>query len=585
MIAAQLGFRAWALSGSWFQFDDFAFITRVIDHPLTQDLLFDGYGGHLMPAGFAFTWLFVRHDALDFEPYAVTLLVLQALASIGFLALLRSLFGSRWGILPPLALYLFSAISLPAFIWWAAGINQLALQVALTWGLLAHLAYLRTRKLRWVLATTLVMVSTLAFYEKVLLVYGAMSIVTLAYFTTGTFFQRLGQVWTRYRAGLLVAVVCGAGYIALYVATALELPGGETGRYPFLALTGNMVGRSLIPALFGGPIDWSVLTGPFQLADPVTPMVIAACVAAGALVIHIDQSYERSRRAWVLPLFFLGSDIALIGSARASVLGSIIGLEFRYLTELGLVFALALALSTMPVQGAAESAERIRASSFLDSREWVSVSSVVVCLLALFSSYRYAEHWQDSNQAHRYFTNAARTLGTPQEPTPLANVSVPQYIMWGFDYPRNTTRYVLRMYGSRMTFPQAGVDNLYLVADDGKVEPAAISTARASIPPPGDCAYRSTTTQAASLPLDGPVTGKDWWVRMSYLADKDTQVTITAGDAVHDIELPDGLRNVYFQAEGDFTDIEVASSTPGTRLCLVDAVVGLPQALPPGSAS
>ena len=583
LIAVELGFRIWAIRGSWFQFDDFSFITRVIHQPLTPDLAFEGYGGHLMPAGFALTWLYVRSGPLEFTPYVITLVTLQAVAFAGMLALLISLFGRRWGILPPLALYLFSSISLPAFIWWAAGINQLALQIALTWGLFAHLAYLRTRRLRWLLVTVLIMAGCLAFYEKVLLCYAAIAILTLAYFSSGPFFARLGTAWKWYRRAIIVHVVCGAAYIGLYVAVGVELPGGsDTTDFPLLSLTGNMVGRSLFPALVGGPLEWKVLTGPFQLADAGAALIIAACLAILALVIHIDRCYLRSRRAWVMPLFFLGCDIALIGSARASVLGPVIGLEFRYLTELGLVFALGIGLATMPLRGATETVRRTEASPFLDSREWIALSTVVVCFLALFSSFRYAEHWQESDAAHRYFDNADATLGTEDQPTPLANISVPQYIMWGYEYPRNTTRYVLSMFSERMSFPQVSVDNLFVLGDDGKVAAAAITGVRASIPPTKSCGYRATSSHPAVMQLDGPVVGKDWWVRMSYLADESAEVTIEAGDAAHEVELPAGLRNVYFQAGGDFTSIQVRTTTPDVRVCLIDASLGLPQALAAG---
>ncbi len=585
LVVVQLALRGWALYGSWFQFDDFAFISRMIDQPLTPGLVLDGYGGHLMPAGFALTWLFVRADPLGFTAYAITLLVLQAVASLGMVALLRSLFGSRWGILPPLALYLFSALSLPAFIWWAAGVNQLALQVALTWGLLAHLTYLRTRRLRWVLVTALVMVGCLAFYEKVLLVYGAIAILTLAYFASGTFFDRVRQVWARYRAGLLVHVACGAAYIAVYLAVGVQLPGGGNGAdFPLLALTGTMVGRSLVPGLLGGPVTWEVLSGPFQLADPGSGLVVASCLALVALVVHLDRSTARTRRAWALPLFFLGSDIALIGAARASVLGPVIGREFRYLTELGLVCALGLALATLPVRGAVESLERRTPSPFLDSREWVALATVTVCLLAGFSSVRYAQHWKESDQAREYFAHADESLGTPTDPTPLANVSVPQYIMWGYDYPRNTTRYVLGMFAARMSFPEASVDHLYVVGDDGLVTPAGVTSERAAVPPLGPCGYRAATTHTAQVLLDQPVADGEWWVRMSYVAQQDTDVTIQAGTAVHEVTLRAGLRNVYFQSDGALSSIAVRSTTPGATVCVADAALGFAVPLVAGAS-
>ena len=52
LVVLQLGFRAWALAGSWFYFDDIAFMSRAMNQPLDASYLLESYGGHLMPGGF-----------------------------------------------------------------------------------------------------------------------------------------------------------------------------------------------------------------------------------------------------------------------------------------------------------------------------------------------------------------------------------------------------------------------------------------------------------------------------------------------------------------------------------------------------
>lgn len=585
MIAAQLAFRGWAVGGSWFQFDDVVFISRLYDQPWSWDLVGHGYAGHLMPAGLSLTWLFVRESPLGFAPYAVTLVLLQALASVGFLLLLRSLFGVRWGILPPLAFYLFSTITLNSFIWWAAGINQLALQVALGWGLLAHVAYLRTRRLRWAITTAVVMILCLTFYEKVLLTYGAIAIVTLAYFTSGPVRQRLGQVWSRYRAGLLIHVGCGAAYLAVYAAYGLSLPDSSVGgSVPYAGLIGNLVGRAWLPAMFGGPLEYRVLSGPFQLVDPADPLYLAAVLGAIAFVLHVDRVNLRSRRAWMLPVFFVLCDIALVGAARASVIGATIGLEFRYISELGLVTPLAIALATMPVRGADESVEPrpdVAPSPFLASRESVAFASVLVCGLALMSSLRFVDHWRGSEESRTYFGNAGRTLGTPEDPTPLVNVGVPQYLMWGFDYPHNTNRYVLAMFHQRMTFPSVAQDDLFVVDDNGSVRSVSVAPVVTTEGPAQGCVERLKPGHSVTLFLSSKVKGKDWWARLPYGTTKPATVTISAGDTTHEVTLKPGLRNLYFNAEGTFDEFTISEARPGSWICVGNATFGFPTPIEP----
>lgn len=43
LIVAQLAFRAWALSGSWYRFDDANFMSKLMSDGLSADLLFHGF--------------------------------------------------------------------------------------------------------------------------------------------------------------------------------------------------------------------------------------------------------------------------------------------------------------------------------------------------------------------------------------------------------------------------------------------------------------------------------------------------------------------------------------------------------------
>lgn len=579
LIIVQLALRGWFAFATWFQFDDLVFLTRVNDAPLSRDLLFEGYGGHFMPSGFLLTWVFGHDGSLSYTPYATTLLILQALASLGVLMLLRSLFGSRWAVLGPLTLYLFLSFTFPAFIWWAAGVNQLALQVALGWGLWAHLHYLRSRRFRWALATVAILLVCLTFYEKVILAHGAIAIVTLAYFASGTLADRVRHVLGTYRAGVLLYVGSGLAYLAVYVRFALNFgDSGDDGGLG-LELLWNMVGEGVIPASFGGPLNWQVLTGAFQLADPPGLLVVASWVVMAGLVIHLAVATNRSLRAWLLPLFFLACGALLLGSARASALGAIVGLEFRYITELGLLIPLALALARLPIPGAVECAEPRDDidSPILGNRDRSVVALVVVALLGTVSTWQYATRWVESDVARDYFENADQSLGTPDDPTPLVNVSVPESIMWGYDYPANTTKYVLRSYADRMDFPEHSVDRLNVISPDGTVRPIAVSPMYSSKPASGDCGYPARPGGRATIPLDSTASADDLWVRMAYHTRADTSVTVKAGDSTHEIDLDAGLRNVFFHVSGTFSEITLSSPASATSpICVYEANVGLP---------
>ena len=334
LILLQLAFRGWALAGSWFYFDDIAFMSRAMNEPLDASYLLESYGGHLMPGGFLTAWLLTKVAVYSWAPWAAVLLVLQALAGFGMLRLLVSLFGRRPLVLALLAGYLAYVFTLSAGIWFAAGINQLPMQVALVFGLHAHVEYLRHRRIRslvWAIAWTL---AGLVFYEKTLLLLGIYAIVGFGWFCTGDTVHRLQHLWSHYRAGVLAYGALGVGYLALYVQYGLDFSPGNANTQPWSPIAYDLVGTTMLPGLIGGPLRWQPLSvGAF--GDPTQVVVLLSWVAFVALVVHAQRTRTKSRRAWSLLAFTAVCNVVLLASARANVVGPDIAREYRYQTESG----------------------------------------------------------------------------------------------------------------------------------------------------------------------------------------------------------------------------------------------------------
>ena len=146
IIALGLPFRIWALAGSWYFFDDLAFLSAGTNDPLSWHFVGRVYAGHVMPAGWLVVKLLATWAPYQWGVWAGVLVVMQAVASFGMLRLLRSMFGDTRVVPALLAGYVFYVFTVPAGIWFAAGINQLPFQIALVFGLHAHLDYLRTRR-------------------------------------------------------------------------------------------------------------------------------------------------------------------------------------------------------------------------------------------------------------------------------------------------------------------------------------------------------------------------------------------------------------------------------------------------------
>jgi hypothetical protein len=576
LIAAQLGFRTWALAGSWFYFDDLAFMSRAMNQPFDLAYLTESYGGHLMPGGFAIAWLLTKWAVFEWWPWALTLLVMQAVAGVGMFRLLVSMFGRRAFVLVLLAGYLSWVFTLSAGIWFAAGINQLPMQIALGFGLTSHLAYLRTRRTRHLVATLLWTAFGLLFFEKTLLLFGLYALVAVGWFGTGSTPVRLRGLWDRYRTGIVVHGVVAACYLAVYVHWGLNFSANDSARVAWGPIAWNLMGVAFSPAVVGGPLTWLPLSvGSF--ADPSDLVMLVSWVALLGVVAYAFYTRTISKRAWSLIGFSLLADVVLLATARAGLVGPEIGREYRYQTESAAILVLCLGLAFLPLRGAADVNEpRDGVPRSYEGRAFVATVTTLVVAAAAFSSIRYVDLWQDRNPSEEFFANVRATLaGADQQPVPLVDTGIPQTLLWAYRYPENSYSHILRPYADLTSFPRSSVDSLYVLDDTGRVTPVRIDPARRMKKTDG-CGYELEGDRTTVIPLDGPVLGGGWWIDLTYDADTDVSLTLTAGEEVHELDLPGGDHDVYVQAAGTFRSVEISGYPSGTDLCVADLVLGTP---------
>jgi hypothetical protein len=577
LVVVHLAFRTWITATSWWAGDDFAFMSRGWTEGFSPSVAFTPYGGHLMPGGMYLTWLASAIAPYDFTFPGVLLIALQLLADLGAVVLLVRMFGLRPGILPPLALYFFTVFSTPMAVWWAAGINQIPFQVVLFWALAAHVGYLRTGRGRYLAATVAWIIGGLVFYEKTVLVLGAIGIISLAYFASGSLLNRLRTMWREYRAAVLVLVPLGAAYVVAYALVGLNF--GATAGDNFLlgSVTVNMTIDTFAVGLVGGPLKWDH-TSPSALAEPSTLVIVVALVVLGLVVREIHRARLRSLRAWWLPAFFLVCDIALVLSGRASLVGDFIALEYRYQSELGAVTALALACATLPIIGAVQTVEVRRPSRLLDRPRRVVALTAVVAVLGTVSSTQFSLNWNDKNEARSYFARLIPKIEDPDLPVPLIDLPVPNTVIWGILHPLNLQSNVLTPYAANLDFRSQAVDSLLVIGADGRLGPALVPPVRRNVSGPDTkCGYR-IGTEPVRIRLDGPVVYGGWWVRIGYLASDATEAAVQAGDATYHLDLPAGLHAVYVAGDGDFDKVTMSIADPNVTLCTDDITVGRPEA-------
>lgn len=573
MIVAQLAFRAWATFGSWYHYDDLNFMSRMMnDGP---GAAFRQYSGHVMPLGMYLSSLANAVAPFDFRVTAGMLLAMQAIADVGLLVLLLRLFGSRPGILPPLALYLSSVISVPIAIWWAAGANQLPLQVVLFWGLGAHLSYLRTGRARHALQVVAWMLLGFGFYEKTLLVFGAIAILSACYFAEGSITARFRSLWQRYRLGISMYVVLGLAYLVVYARIGLTFDPHRAGSDALGEVVSNMAVQAYLPGVVGGPLHWGYLEqGAFP--QPGAPVVLASLVVIGLVLRELARNRRRSLRALWFPAFFLGCNIVLVLAGRASYVGALISLDYRYQGELAAVTAIALACAALPIRGAVETVEVTGSSQLLDHPQRVTALVAVVSALGTVSSVQYARHWQSAAPAEGYFQHLLGDLATKPAPVPLIDASLPPNVMFGLGYPENALSHLLHDYGDETRFVDVATDHVDMVDHRGHVVPAYVPDTRHGRPGPSEqCGYR-VRSQPVTVRLDGPVAFGGWWVRIGYIATGASPVRVTTGDTTYPTTVEPGLHALYVRGGGQFDRVRISGLVEDVSLCTNDVTVGRP---------
>jgi hypothetical protein len=577
VVVASTVFRWWSQREAWYHFDDFNFAQRAALLDLDPGYLLNPYNGHLMPAGNLLIWLDTRLAPLDYRLVAAQMLVLFALAAVGMLRALTTLFGQRWGVVPPLVMFCFSPILIPVTTWWAAGVNLGPVLVAVTWGVASHVAWHRAPSGRGALRTLAWILFGLAFAELGVLTYVFLAHVSLAYFSSGSVRERVTGLWQEHRRLLAAHAALLATYLATYATLAMNFDVGEITERPMFGVAQDLVGVSFAVSLVGGPTRWAFSDFTQSEADPPQLVLLLGWTVLLVLLHASLTTRRRAARAWLLPASLLVVSVALISVSRAIYFGPQIALDYRFQTLVAPATALALGLAFLPVVGAVESAERVRAHGLVDRRGWVVAGLVVFVAVSTVSTARYPQtHLPPGEDARSYFDRVlASSRGLPEDVV-LLDLAVPPRI-WLGPWTNAYSHMFAPVRGRTPPAATVVTDDPYLVDPSGRVRPAALDVARRGDPPDPDatCPWR-VGTDRVRVELDGPVYGYVWWARLDYVAPADGTMRVAVGDRERDIPVLEGAHEVWLPAPGDYTELRLRSEEePGP--CVTGVSIGAPR--------
>ena len=570
MIFLQLILRAWAIYGGWFYGDDLKFLSQAATERLSLDLLFTRHQQQLMPGGILVAWLVGRGPAFSWPLAATTILAMQALASASCLLMLRNLFGLRPAILIPLALYLFSPLTLGAFMWWAAALNQLPLQIVFFLIIATHVEYMRTRKAMWVIASGALLLIGLLFYIKAVLIVPVLAFVTVAYFAEGRAWLRIRTSLRRFWPAWTSFIVVSAGYLVAYATTG-ESPIDGNRDSPYLETADRQIREALGPALVGGPWRWLDPGRQDVLANAPDFSISIAWIAIVAVAGLTVQRNVGAWRAWALLVVYLVPTVFLTTNGRAGSFGPDVGLYLRYLSDVSVVACLAIACATMTILGATSSL-RPRARAIGVPTRWMTAGVALFAIGAVWSTIAYAQFWQKQSPAETFVSNARAVLD-PVDQIDIVDERLPDYFVLGPNAPFDRPSRLLAPFGKKITPVKGGTD-LEIFSPSGRLESAVVTPGITSEPVVDKDCGTLVKSKPRSIDLEYPVTDETWWMSIPYLASDTGVLTVEAGDNVKSFLLEEGPHSLFYRTTGTYDSVTLTVATPKLGVCVLEISVG-----------
>lgn len=577
LVVVQLAFRSWALLGGWFYADDFEFLGDATGTDLTLDFLLTPHDSQLMPGGVLASWLVARSGPFDWGAAAAVVLVLQLLANLACWHVLVRLFGLRARCLPLLALYLFSPMTLPAFMWWSAAVNAVPVQLAFFLAVAAHVTYLRTGRLRHAVGAVLAICLGLAFFVKGVLVLAPLVLLTLGWFTdrSTSWPRRVREAAVRYRWAWLLYGAVVAAYSVVYLRLAPN-PVATDAPIPYGDVADAMLRFSFGPALLGGPWEWSIANPPLGLVATPAWAANLAWVLLVVVVVVVARSRPVRWFALLIVAVQLATAYVLLARGRGGAAGGFAGLELRYLADSLPVVVLALGLWLLPLTDG-RPAER-RGPVVLQVPRWSAKGWLAVALtLAVLggsavSSVRYAAFWRDDFPAKGYTETVLGESG--RQPLLVVDVPVPELVMPAVTYPSNLPSRLFAHLGEDRVRAVTSGNDLDMLSGFGQPFPAVVSPGATSSPGPlADCGY-AVGAEATQIALQGAPQDYFWWLQVSYLAGADGTLVVEVGGDRHELAVRAGAHRLFLQGEGGTADLALRTTEAATVLCVDQVTVG-----------
>lgn len=589
ILAVTLAFRWAVVKDGYFITDDFMLTTRALENDFGWDYLTRVHTGHFEPVGFAVMWALSRFAPLNWELTVALLLAAQAAVALLVWRLLCTLFTRRPLALVPFALYCLTPLTVPAFTWLSAAIIWLPLTAAVAGGLRQHVLYARHGRIGNAVGASLWLLFGAASFEK-FLVYGPfVAVFTLALFPEVKLnvksiigiFRRTWVVWVGYCA--VVAV-----FLTIYLSSSAEsdAPSGlqapsisQLSSFTYLTLL-----RAFVPVAFGGPWSWTPVSYATGIPDSPQAFDWFFWVLAAVVVLTTLAVRRGIARAWAALLVYLIASMATLAVSRVPIIGSVAGLETRYVADATVPLVVVVGYALMGMAGERRPWLRLQPVFTTPAVRRVRLALSLGLAFTIFGLSLNALNGYAAMQAanpHRKFTETARDsmsklprdaqvfdAGTP------VDVIGPLFLEYNstsrFLAPFATTAQRKELYTARNYYT-----NPYLLTEQGRIVPMSVAGTGSRPVEANGCGYTSAGGRV-EVPLEADVFPWRWAIRIGYLSDSDSSATVILGKGATPVRLSKGLGEIVLTVEGGAPSVIIDDLNPLAQVCVGDIQVGQP---------
>lgn len=581
LIVVSVAWRAGLAARGWFSQDEFVIAAQALDARLDADFLLRTFNNHLMPGGLLAAWLMVRSAGFVTWPWVLMLAVAQAAVGIAGYRLLRDLLRPGWGLLVPLCLLLFSPLTLEASSLWLVGLLVLPVQLALVLAVRAQVWYVRTRRRRHLATVALWLVFGLLFDPKALLIAPLLFLLTVFLFTRGAPWRSLVTAVVRYWLAWLVLVLLSAAYLAFYLtrpARALDRP---TSVGQVLTFLGDLLGKTVVPGLFGGPWRWTYAGDGPPLVDPYAVPMWLSWVVLATLVVVTVRRRPSAARAWLLLACYLGLVAVLFAVTRVGgVLGPMVGTVPRFVADVVPVAAICVGVALFGIRDADEkvgSAWPVPMIPRVVGPVAVGRVATIAVLVAagvgtVWSTVRFGDNWGTKHGREYLATTQAELAAAPPDAVFLDTI-VPDRVVAGYFWPDNLQSHFFRPAPRRPVFVEAAERPLTF-DEYGRIRAVTVEGTNILPGQVPDCGHLVESGRTARIPLETRLEEWPYVVEFGYVSSGDATATMRLGEATREITLSSGLNQLYFPLTGAGDVIEVTLGTPDIAVCTRLITVG-----------